>query len=74
MYGLNDSIDQLISDYNGFISPVGEIKWFNLIGYNPIKILNNVAVGYEFCDVYLQFQRLTNMFSGDWALLADTVV
>jgi len=47
MYGLNDSIDELLNDFEHFITPVGEVKWFNLVGYNPIHILNNVAVGYE---------------------------
>jgi len=74
LYGVNDSIDQLISDVNNFIDPVGEVKWMNAALYNPIQIFNNVAVGYEFCDVYLQFERLSGLLSGDWALLADTLV
>lgn len=52
MYGLIESVDQLMFDFNNIIDPSGEAQWFNLVVYNPISILNNVSVGYEMCDVY----------------------
>lgn len=52
MYGLMESIDQLMFDFNNIVDPAGEIKWFDMVFYNPISILNNVSVGYEMCDVY----------------------
>lgn len=52
MYGLMESVDQLMFDFNNIIDPAGEVKWFDMVFYNPISILNNVSVGYEMCDVY----------------------
>ena len=47
LYGMVDSWDTLVFDFNHFISPEGEVKWFNLVGYNPTHIMNNFAVSYE---------------------------
>jgi hypothetical protein len=47
MYGMIDSVDVLMSDFNNFIDPAGEIKWVNFIMYNPMHIVNNAFVGYE---------------------------
>jgi len=71
MYGLMESVDQLMYDFDNIIDPSGEALWFNLVVYNPLAILNNTSVGYEMCDVYAQFDKLSGMFSGDFALMGD---
>lgn len=71
LYGLVDSADKLVYDWNNFVDPAGSINWFNLVGYNPVHILNNVTVNYEMCDVYTQFERLTGNLSGDWPQIGD---
>jgi len=58
-------------DFNNIVDPSGEIGWFNLAVYNPIAIVNNTTVGYEMCDVYSQFDKLSGMFGGDFALMSD---
>lgn len=73
MYGLLDSVDVLASDFNNFIDPSGEIKWLNLIEYNPSHILNNFFVGYEMCEGYTQVERLMALTSLDFALLGQTL-
>lgn len=73
MYGLLDSVDVLASDFNNFIDPAGEIKWLNLIEYNPSHILNNFFVGYEMCEGYTQVERLMALTSLDFALLGQTL-
>jgi hypothetical protein len=73
MYGLMDSVDVLAADFNNFIDPAGEIKWLNLIEYNPSHILNNFFVGYEMCEGYTQVERLMALTSLDFALLGQTL-
>lgn len=73
MYGLMDSVDVLASDFSNFVDPAGEVKWFNLIAYNPSHILNNTMVGYEMCEGYTQVERLMALFSLDFALLGQTL-
>lgn len=73
MYGFMDSIDVLIADVDNFVDPAGEVKWLNLIEYNPSHILNNFFVGYEMCEGYTQIERLMALFSLDFALLGQTL-
>jgi len=73
MYGLMDSFDVLLSDLNNFVDPAGEVKWFNLIAYNPSHIVNNTMVGYEMCEGFTQVERLMALFSLDFALLGQTI-
>jgi len=47
MYGLVDSVDVLLSDFHNFVEPAGEVKWVNLVLYNPAHIVNNFFVSYE---------------------------
>lgn len=39
-------------DYETIIDPSGELKWMNLVVYNPMHIVNNATVSYEMCDMY----------------------
>lgn len=73
LYGLIDSFDVLVADVNTFIDPAGEIKWLNLIEYNPSHIMNNFFVSYEMCEVYTQIERLMALASLDFALLGQTL-
>lgn len=73
MYGTIDSVDVLVSDFKNIVDPAGEVKWLNLIIYNPTHILNNSMVAYEMCEGYVQLERLMSLFSLDWALLAQTI-
>jgi len=73
MYGMMDSVDVLLSDFNNFIDPAGELKWMNLIAYNPSHIINNVMVGYEMCEGYVQIERLMGLASMDWALMGQSL-
>lgn len=73
MYGLVDSVDVLVNDFSNIVDPAGELKWVNLILYNPSHIVNNFMVGYEMCEVYTQVERLMGLFSLDWALLAQSI-
>ena len=52
MYGMMESVDQLLYDFDNMVDPAGEVLWFNMVLYNPVTIFNNVSVGYEMCDVY----------------------
>ncbi len=47
LYGLTDSVSELVDDFNNFVDPAGEAKWFNFIAYNPMHIFNNTSVAYE---------------------------
>lgn len=87
MHGLLESVKQLNFDMGvkkemvdgvettsmNIVDDSGEVKWFNMVLYNPLHIVNNVSVGYEMCDVYTQFERLSGLFSMDWALLGSYV-
>jgi len=88
MHGLLESVKQLNFDMGvkeevaadgtkatsmNIVDDSGEVKWFNMVLYNPLHIVNNVSVGYEMCDVYTQFERLSGLFSMDWSLLGSYV-
>ena len=70
-YGLLDSVDLLVYDVETIVDPYGELKWMNMIMYNPMHIMNNGLVEYEMCEMYTQMERLVNIFSLDWALIAQ---
>ena len=62
MHGLLESVKQLNFDMGvkeevaadgtkatsmNIVDGSGEVKWFNMVLYNPLHIVNNVSVGYE---------------------------
>jgi len=60
-------------DFDNIVDPSGEVKWFDLVFYNPLNIVNNFSVAYETCEGYAQLDKLSDLFGLDYALAGDYI-
>jgi len=72
-YALIEDFD--IAGYNiqTFSSEPGTIKIFDVLAMDPAHILMDMTVEWEMCNGAGILQQFTNMFSGDYAAIADNL-
>jgi len=49
----------------------GSVSWFNVVGYNPIQVVGNLSVVYEYCGGYQYLDQLTSYGSLDYGFMAE---
>lgn len=52
LYGLTDTLDRFREDLAGIRSTGGQIRWFNVVAYDPIHIFGDLSVIWEYCELY----------------------
>ena len=61
-------VDYLITDVNNFMNGA---PWFNILFYDPIKILGNIAATYEYCNLYIYVSQAQMLFDLDFGFLSE---
>ena len=51
MYGFIDTGDQFIHSFKNMFSSSGKVTWFNTLAYEPIHVLGDTTVVWEYCNV-----------------------
>lgn len=49
----------------------GSVSWFNVVGYNPIQVVGNLSVVYEYCGGYQYLDQFTSYGSLDYGFMAE---
>ena len=50
----------------------GNFNWFNVAGYDPVHLVGDLTVTYQYCGGTTQLNNLTSVMSQDYAFIAQT--
>ena len=60
-------------DFDNIVDPSGEVKWYDLVFFNPLNIVHNFSVAYETCEGYAQLIKLSDLLGLDYFLAGDYI-
>jgi len=69
VYGMVDTVDLQMHDFSNIMAD-GSFNWFNVAGYNPLHIMGDSSVSYQYCGGNNQLTNLTSTFSADYAFIS----
>lgn len=46
-------------------------RYFNVVVYDPVKVWNNLAAAYEYCNMYLYISQLALLVQLDYGFVAE---
>lgn len=70
IYGLVDTADLLKYDFQNIMQE-GSFNWFNVAGYDPLHLVGDLTVSYQYCGGTTQLNNLTSLMSQDYAYIAQ---
>jgi len=71
MYGLVDTADLLKYDFANILSE-GSFNWFNVAAYDPLHLVGDLTVAYQYCGGTTQLNNLTSLMSQDYAYISQS--
>ena len=71
LYGMADQMDLSLYTLRNMFENSGEIKWFNVVGYNNIHLLGNLTVVYEYCNGFSYFEQMASLASLDYSFMSE---
>ena len=51
MYGFLDTADSMMFDVKNMFASRGSVTWFNTLAYDPLHVLGDTTVLWEYCNV-----------------------
>lgn len=64
-----------VTQFDYFVTDIEQVfvtgRYFNVVVYDPVKIWNNLASAYEYCNFYLYISQLALLVQLDYGFVAE---